>query len=195
MDAATQLPTTCDVALKEWAAVVEAIARGEQLVLIRKGGLLEPGSGFELASSVFVFYPTFEHQTVRYLREPFGRYLDEALARRAPAGEVQVELAGLAVRTVRTHDPGLLDRLRPFHVYNEAFLSQRLAWQPEVPLVIVVIRAVRLAAPCRLSASPRYAGCVSWVTLEEPIRLEGACPVQEEAIFRRREAELSRWLA
>ena len=32
----------CATALKEWATVLEAMGRGEQLVLIRKGGLIEP---------------------------------------------------------------------------------------------------------------------------------------------------------
>ena len=62
------VPGHCAVALKEWATVLEAMAKGEQLVLIRKGGLIEPGSGFELVANTFVFYPTFEHQAVSYLR-------------------------------------------------------------------------------------------------------------------------------
>ena len=188
---AAAVPAVCATALKEWATVVEALGRGEQLVLIRKGGLIEPGSGFELVANTFVFYPTFEHQAVSYLRPPFQRYFGEAAARRAPEGQVRVDLCGVAVSSVSSHDPGIVERLQAFHIYNEAFVSQRLKWQPEQPLVVVLVRAFRLASPQPLAVSPRYAGCKSWVDLESPVALEGAKPVLEEAAFQSRARELT----
>ena len=88
------VPPSCAIALKEWATVLEAMSRGEQLVLIRKGGLIEPGSGFELMADAFVFYPTFEHQAVNYLRPNYRGYFDEAQRRRAPEGQVRIDFAG-----------------------------------------------------------------------------------------------------
>ena len=192
---AAAVPATCATALKEWATVVEALGRGEQLVLIRKGGLIEPGRGFELAANTFVFYPTFEHQAVSYLRPPFQRYFDEAAARRLPEGHVRIDLCGVAVSSVRSHDPALIERLREFHIYNGAFLSQRLKWQPEQPLVVVVIRAFRLAASYSLATTPQYAGCKSWVELDAPVSLEGARPVLDETAFQQRARELASILA
>ena len=188
---AARVPATCATALKEWATVVEALGKGEQLVLIRKGGLIEPGSGFELVSNSFVFYPTFEHQAVNYLRPPFARYFDEASARRLPEGQVRVDLCGVAVSSVSSRDPAVVERLRDFHVYNDAFLSQRLKWQPEQPLVIAVIRAFRLAVPHTLTVAPQYAGCKSWVALESAIPLTGATPVLDDAAFQQRTRELA----
>ncbi|MBI2104842.1 MAG: DUF1802 family protein [Candidatus Omnitrophica bacterium] len=183
---AIELPPACAVALKEWATVLEAMARGEQLVLIRKGGLIEPGSGFELAAPAFVFYPTFEHQAVNYLRPEFRRYFEEAQSRRAPEGEVRIDLIGAAVSSVQSGDPGLIQRLAPFHVYNEAFVTQRLKWQPDQPLTIVVVRVFRLPSPQVLTVAPRYAGCKSWVDLDAPLALTGAVPALDEAAFQRR---------
>ena len=177
------VPSACAVALKEWATVLEAMARGEQLVLIRKGGLIEPDSGFELMAATFVCYPTFEHQAVNYLRPEFQRYFDEAARRRAPEGQVRMDLVGVAVSSVQSRDPRAVERLREFHIYNDAFLAQRLKWQPEQPLVIAVIRAFRLAAPQVIPVAPAYAGCKSWVTLDAPIPLEGARPVLDDAAF------------
>ena len=188
---AMAVPSSCTSALKEWASVLEAMARGEQVLLIRKGGLREPGSGFELVSNTFVFYPTFEHQAVRYLRVPYRRYFEEAVQRRAPEGKVRIELFGVAVSSVQSDDPALIDRLSAFHVYNQEFVGQRLKWQPEHPLVIVVVRPFRLPAPRTLPVIPRYAGCTSWVTLESSISLDGARPVQEEQLFQQRAAELT----
>jgi hypothetical protein len=188
---APRLPVDCAMALKEWATVLEAMARGEQLVLIRKGGLIEPGSGFELMAPVFVFYPTFEHQAVNYLREPYRRYFDEAQAHRAPEGQVRVELVGVAVSSVQSRDPDIVKRLAAVHIYNDAFVSQRLKWQPDQPLTVAVIRAYRLAEPRLLAVVPRYAGCRSWVDLDEPVPLKAAAPVLDDAAFARRLKELA----
>jgi len=190
MMALAALPHQCTTALKEWATVLEAMGRGEQLVLIRKGGLIEPGSGFELASSAFVFYPTFEHQAVNYLRPTYRRYFDEAVKRRAPEGRVQIDLAGLAVSSVGTRDPDVIERLSAFHVYNQEFKMQRLKWQPDQPLAIVVVRVFRLA-PRILDVVPRYAGCKSWVDLDAAVSLEGAQPVMDDAAFQQRLHALS----
>jgi len=183
------IPSQCSVALKEWATVLQALAHGEQLVLIRKGGLIEPGSGFELRLTTFVFYPTFEHQAVRYLRRPFQGVFEAALSQRAPEGFVDVELAAQVVSSRQSLDPTLIKRLAPLHIYNDEFLNQRLKWQPEQPLVIVLVRAFRLGTPCRLPLLPQYAGCRSWVELASPVPLDGARPVLEDAVFQRRADE------
>jgi len=188
---ATPLPARCATALKEWATVLEAMARGQQVVLIRKGGLIEPGGGFELVSPSFVFYPTFEHQAVTYLRPPYQPYFAEALRRRAPEGEVRMDLCGLAVLSVQSRDPTVVDRLSDFHVYNQAFASQRLKWQPDQPLMIVVVRAFRLAVPHTVPLVSRYAGCASWVELEAPLSLAGAQPVLDETTFQQRAGALA----
>ncbi len=184
------LPSTCQIALKEWGSVLVAMARGEQLLLIRKGGLADGTIGFELLSDTFLFYPTFEHQAVKYLRAPYSGYLDEALQQRAPAGHVRLDLAGLVVASVQSRDATVLKRLEPFHVYNDAFLAQRLQWQPDVPLVITVVRAFRLPAPQIIPVVERYAGCKSWVELEQPVSLEGATPLLDDHVFRGRLAQL-----
>lgn len=194
MPAAT-LPAQCTTALKEWATVLEAMARGEQLVLIRKGGLIEPGIGFELIANSFVFYPTFEHQAVNYLRPPFRPYFEAASSQRAPEGQVRVALCGLAVSSTTSHDPSLIERLGPYHAYNDDFLTQRLKWQPDQPLTVVVVRAFRLVSPLTLPVSPRYAGCKSWVELDAPVSLAGAQPVLSDDQFASRTRALATLLA
>lgn len=183
-------PTSCAIALKEWATVLEAMSRGEQLVLIRKGGLIEPGTGFELIADTFVFYPTFEHQAVNYVRPEFRGYFDNALPQRAPEGHVRFDLVGVAAHSAQSSDPGIVERLSTFHIYNQEFVTQRLKWQPETPLSVVVVRAFRLQAPQTIAVAPRYAGCKSWVELDGPVSLAGATPVLDEAEFERRAAEV-----
>ena len=177
------LPATCQLALKEWASVVQACAHGEQLVLIRKGGLIEPGSGFELVSTLFLFYPTFEHQTSNFIRSPNQHYVEDALAHRSSDGQLRLELCGSVVFSTQSREPTLIKRLEPFHIYNDAFLAQRLRWQPEQPLVVAVVRVFRLPSPQRLPLVSRYAGCKSWVDLEQTVSLQGAVPALDDQAF------------
>ncbi len=179
------VPSSTTAALKEWASVIAALSDGRQLVLIRKGGLIEPGSGFELVSPSFVFYPTFEHQTVNYVRPEFQSSFERLLADRAPKDRVRVSLFGIATASAQVTDPAIVGKLSPFHIYNDAFLSQRLKWQPEMPLVIAVIRAYRLPA-ADLPVAARYAGCKSWVELESSVPLAGLQPVLDEPAFQDR---------
>ena len=190
MGTSANLPTQTSTALKEWATVLEAMARGEQVLLIRKGGLIEPGSGFELVADAFLFHPTFEHQAVAYLRPEFQRYFEEASAHRSPSGEVRFELAGVAAGSWQVSDPGAIERLREFHIYNDAFTTQRLKWQPEMPLVIAAVRVFRLPAPQVIPVAPHYAGCKSWVQLEASVPLQGARPIIDDATFGVRLQEL-----
>ena len=43
--------------LKEWATVVKALEQGKQTVILRKGGILETASGFNL-SLIHISEPT-----------------------------------------------------------------------------------------------------------------------------------------
>ena len=46
--------------LKEWSTVIDALSRGEQVILIRKGGIADPKFGVE--ADRFYLYPTYFHQ-------------------------------------------------------------------------------------------------------------------------------------
>ena len=59
------------IALKEWAVVIDALARGRQVFLLRKGGIAEGRDGFELSHREFLFYPTWEHQQAGLIRPEF----------------------------------------------------------------------------------------------------------------------------
>src|SRR5947199_10702463 len=69
-----------NIALKEWAVAVEAIARGEQVVLVRKGGIREEAREFRIEHERFLLYPTYEHQREDLLQVPFRPELAAAPA-------------------------------------------------------------------------------------------------------------------
>src|SRR5207247_10512078 len=50
------------IAFKEWAIVVDALGRGEQIVILRKGGINEGPGGFQVEHQHFLIFPTIYHQ-------------------------------------------------------------------------------------------------------------------------------------
>src|SRR5204862_6484 len=67
------------IAFKEWAVTVRALAEGEQLLTLRKGGIREPGKHFKLDYDRFFLYPTFDHQRSDLVRESHQPELARAL--------------------------------------------------------------------------------------------------------------------
>ena len=71
------------VAFKEWAVTVRALAEGEQLLTLRKGGIREENKHFEIEHDRFFLYPTFDHQRNDLVRDShlpeLGRALEEGV--------------------------------------------------------------------------------------------------------------------
>src|SRR5512138_2779668 len=49
-------------AFKEWAIVVDALGRGEQILILRKGGIAEGRGGFRPEHTRFLLFPTAFHE-------------------------------------------------------------------------------------------------------------------------------------
>ena len=56
------LPHASDMALKEWAVAVKALGRGEQTLILRKGGIHRDDRDFRLVDPEFLLFPTYLHQ-------------------------------------------------------------------------------------------------------------------------------------
>ena len=72
--------------LKEWATVVKALEQGKQTVILRKGGILETASGFNIESKKFFLFPTWEHQETKYVKPKFHEFLKEVLNKKPDEG-------------------------------------------------------------------------------------------------------------
>src|SRR5919205_1013981 len=67
------------IAFKEWAVTVRALAEGEQLLTLRKGGIRETTKHFKLEHERFFLYPTFDHQRSDLVRQSHQPELRRAL--------------------------------------------------------------------------------------------------------------------
>src|ERR1700733_11667756 len=80
-------------AFKEWAVIVDALGRGDQILILRKGGISEGRGGFTIEHSRFLLFPTLFHQQRESVIESAQARYDE-IAPTFPSPEIlRVEFA------------------------------------------------------------------------------------------------------
>ena len=148
------------VGFKEWALVCEALGRGEQTVLLRKGGLAEGREGFGFRHSEFFLFPTFFHEQIEKVRSA------GAEIPKAREGEVEIRyFAKLEAQKEITSWP-IAAALEPFHILHESVVRERFDYK-QAGLHVALVRVFRLKPAWILLDAPAYGGCRSWVKLSE----------------------------
>jgi hypothetical protein len=169
------------VGFKEWALVCEALGRGEQSILLRKGGIAEGRQGFGYRYSEFFLFPTFFHEQLTKVRTPNAQI---------PAvrdGEIEIRYFATLEAQQKITDWSQAAALEPFHILAEPVVRERFEHKG-AGLHIALVRVFRLEPTWILNDEPAYAGCRSWVNLP-------ACPVnllREPVIDDERHRERSR---
>jgi hypothetical protein len=169
-------------AFKEWAVICEALATGRQSLILRKGGIDEPGGDgdFEVEHTRFWLFPTYVHQQPDGLQEAAWPLLQQAQAEKPPDGIVRLshfaEVSGLY--RVRDLAPVLL--LAHLHVWSSTTVAKRFAYRmPQ--LYVLPVRVWKAAEVCELQDTANYQGCRSFVELDRELSTEGATPVLPES--------------
>jgi hypothetical protein len=173
------------IALKEWAIAIDALEAGEQIVIMRKGGIIEETRDFELQSNAFFLYPTYEHQKKELLKTAYQSRLDEILMTSNPQ-ETSVKLTSYAKVSadVEVNNQEELNRLFPYHIWTEHFAEERLRWKRTKPLHVLVLRVYKLEEPLEIPVMAEYNGCKSWIQLQtEMTEAISYKPVLPEAEF------------
>lgn len=179
------------IALKEWAVAIRSLEQGRQIVLMRKGGIVEETRDFRLVSPGFWLYPTYEHQKRELLKEEVRPELDRTLDGWSPdAREVEISCYAKAEADLEVTDQEQLDRIRDFHIWTDRFAEERLKWKRQKPLHVLLLRVYKLDRPVRVPVLDAYAGCKSWIRLETEPLPDAVSPVLDDAEFERRAAEI-----
>ena len=144
-------------ALKEWSTVIDALARGEQVILIRKGGIADPTFGVE--AERFYLYPTYFHQ------------------QQSEPAEVTIMHWCEVVRTWRVRE---IEPLVSLVVIPREALEARYRFRPDQALHVIGVRTFALPEPRTISVKPDYLGCKSWVSIDDEIDVDGSVPVLSE---------------
>jgi hypothetical protein len=171
------------VALKEWAVLVDAMARGDLIAMIRKGGIRENRAGFDVRHDRFLLYPTYFHEKLDELAERFHSTLDAAHASRPPEGMIQLRYLAIVAAVWPVTDLARLRGISSQHGLTWGAVESRFRYRDDPRVHVVAVRIAKLPALVTLPEARRYMGCVSWVKLDEDVDVSGAEPVLDDASF------------
>jgi hypothetical protein len=178
------------VALKEWAVLVNAMARGDLIVMIRKGGIREHRAGFDVRHDRFLLYPTFFHEKLHELAPRFHPTLDAAHATRPPDGMIELRYVANVAAVWQVTELERLRAIETEHGLTWGAVESRFNYRGDPRVHVVAVRLAALPAVVTLPEVRRYTGCVSWVKLDEDVEVADASPVLDDASFGERLAML-----
>lgn len=176
-------------ALKEWAVAVDALEKGQTIMLLRKGGIREQGGRFQVAHDQVLLYPTYEHQQPFLLKPEYAEQVTPVTSGWHPE-TVRIGSWARITDIFQVADERVVNALLPFHIWNEQFISDRLKWKPRQPLYILLLRTYKLAQVQMIPYQAIYSGCKSWIDLTEPIGIEDAESVLSDITYTQMRAEI-----
>lgn len=160
-------------ALKEWSATIHALAQGRQLLLLRKGGILDDDGAFQLEHTRFWLQPTYLHQDVTLVQPPHRDLLETAQPERGENRDFVLLRYFAEVAQVFSIPIEDAEKLRAApHIYSANYLDLRFSYKVENPLLCVALRVFDAGEYSRLPMQPQWTGCRSWIDLGKPPRVE-----------------------
>jgi hypothetical protein len=170
-------------ALKEWAVLCDAMARGDIIAMVRKGGIREQRAGFAVRHARFVLYPTLFHERESELAPRFRDTLVTSHKGQAPFGVVRLSLVADVAAVWHVRDLNALRAIEAEHGLTWQTVESRFNYRGVPGVQVIAARVSRLPTAVELPEARRYAGCVSWVELDDDVDVSGASPVIDAATF------------
>ena len=177
------------LAFKEWAIVVDALGRGEQVIILRKGGIRESQGGFQIEQPQFLLFPTLFHQQRDSVIASAQDRFDQIAPGFPPRDTAQIEFLCEVAAWQRVDSIAATERLRGQHIWREGVIARRFDWGKEKNIHALAVRVFRLPQVVELPMLEIYGGCKSWIQLENDIDTRGAAPVLSDTAFARKLAE------
>ncbi|HMA24242.1 MAG: DUF1802 family protein [Gemmatimonas sp.] len=187
MDDASLIERT---ALKEWAVLVDAMARGEIIAMIRKGGIREQRAGFSVRHDRFLLYPTFFHEKANEVAPRFVSRLDASHSRQPAEGTIRIEYVADVLGVWEVTSLDALRAIDEAHGLAWSAVESRFHYKNRPGVQVVAVRVARLPEAVIVPETRRYLGCVSWVALDEGIDVSNATPILDDASLLMRVAAL-----
>ena len=178
-------------ALKEWAVLCDAMARGEIVAMVRKGGIREQRAGFAVRHDRFLLYPTFFHEKRSELQPRFAARLERDAGGRLAAGMIRIAHVARVAAVWHVRDLEALRGIEAHHGLAWPAVVSRFEYRGRPEVRVVAVRIARLARVHELPETRRYQGCVSWVELDAAIDVAVATPVLGDAEHEARLAALA----
>jgi len=171
-------------ALKEWAVAVAALAAGDQVLIVRKGGIGE--KRFELPHRRFYLFPTYAHQRPELVKPEARERFGDPLALREDPERLPLAVYAELVGAHPIADPEALAAIDHLHVLTADYAAERLRWRRKHPLWAAILRVWTVEPVPVLEDAPSHGGCVSWVELPSAIAAPQALrPALDDDAFAR----------
>jgi len=177
------------LAFKEWAIVVDALGRGEQVIILRKGGIRESQGGFQIEHPQFLLFPTLFHQQRDLVVASAQSRFDQIAPGFPPRDTARIEFLCEVAVWQRVDSIAAAQRLRGQHIWREGVVARRFDWGREKNIHALAVRVFRLPQAVELPMLEIYGGCKSWIQLENEIDINGAGQVLSDTAFARRLTE------
>ena len=182
-----------NIALKEWSATIHALASGDQLFLLRKGGIRETNRHFEITHRRFLLYPTHFHEVDRLLKPEFKHLVDY----NAPvAGDtVTFTVWAEVIDVLSVNHTEQLEALSGLHVWTDEFVNKRIAWKPRHAADLIILKTYILDNPLSITVQPHHKGCKSWVNIDPSIDVSASSPATPGYAWDQRVREIRQLIA
>jgi hypothetical protein len=151
------------VGFKEWALVCEALGRGEQRIILRKGGIAEGRGGFSFRHQEFFLFPTFFHEQLQKVRVP------DAMLPPRGAGEIEIRYFATVTKVKFITSGEEVEALEPLHILTSDVVRERFGYGKEAGLHVAWVKVSPLDQPWVLPELPQYSGCKSWIELPQRV--------------------------
>ncbi|WP_438447567.1 DUF1802 family protein [Gorillibacterium sp. sgz5001074] len=172
------------IALKEWAVAVNALREGKQILIMRKGGIVEETRDFQVESHHFYLYPTYEHQKKDLMKDGYKEEIHRTMVGWTPEDTTVVLTTYAEVaEDIEVFDQEELNKLGELHIWTDQFAEERLKWKKKNPLHVLLLRVYELEKPVEIKIEPEYLGCKSWVEIAAPLPEVGRKPVLSDEAF------------
>ena len=198
------MPNACQTAFKEWAVTIQALASGEQIIILRKGGIREPNLHFKIEHDRFLFFPGYLHENAELLKPDYRSWLTDEEDKPDPSPDPSKVTFSLYAEVTDVIELGVSDSgdpesataaLEPFHIWAPGFALKRVHWKPLHPLNVIFLRCHSIQEPVTMPLTQEYSGCTSWVDLDDEVPLGKMTPAIPDTEYERRVSEIKAALA
>ena len=162
---------------------MDALGRGDQIIILRKGGISEGRGGFNIDHPSFFLFPTLFHQQRNSVIPSAQARFDEIAPHFPPQGTLRLEFFAEVVASAELTSLDDALALRGQHVWRDEVIAERFDWGRDKSIFAIAVRVLRLSLPVELPLRPEYAGCKSWVELEPDLPITNARPVLSDPDF------------
>jgi hypothetical protein len=150
------------VGFKEWSVVCEALGRGLQSIILRKGGIAEGRAGFSFQQREFFLFPTHFHEQLEKVRQ-----IDIGVPEQ---DELEINLKYFSrieeMRVIRSWP--VAEALESLHILQREVVQERFEDDRAPGIHVAFVRVFRVEPVWTIPCEKKYGGCRSWVNLPGP---------------------------